>query len=298
MVEVDRLQLIFFWTAVPFLVVGFVGNVLVVRIVHKNRDMHTPTNFLFVNLAVSDVITILLWPFYHFVVGAFICKFVVLIEISIVASSITVTVLAVERYHALLRPFRTGLRLSRDNIGKAIAFIWIASAITCIPEFFLKEWSDTHETCVGPWTIHKNQATKIYMITNVTLTFILLVVALYCYGSLIRALFFTNTVFSETVADRSLERQRLAVTCILASAAFFIAYTPTMIFYTFVSPTNKDEEFNHYPLLSGGVDFVFTCSMCFNPILYAFRGRVFKEKIKRIVLCRDQTPTNELGQGS
>ena len=39
----------------------------------------------------------------------------VLTNIAIMASSITLSVLAAERYHALLKPFRTGLRLTEDN---------------------------------------------------------------------------------------------------------------------------------------------------------------------------------------
>jgi len=107
MVKADSLEYILLWTAIPFLVVGFIGNVLVIRIVHKTRDMHTPTNYLLANMAVSDVITILLWPLYFFEVGNFVCKSLVLCEISITISSITLTLLAVERYHALLKPLRT-----------------------------------------------------------------------------------------------------------------------------------------------------------------------------------------------
>ena len=44
-----------------------------------------------------------------------------------IVSSITVTVLTVERYNALLKPLRTGLRLSEDSIKKAIALIWVTT---------------------------------------------------------------------------------------------------------------------------------------------------------------------------
>ena len=39
-----------------FFAIGFIGNVLVIRIVHKTRQIHTPTNYLLANIAVSDVI--------------------------------------------------------------------------------------------------------------------------------------------------------------------------------------------------------------------------------------------------
>ena len=147
MVEADSLELVLYWATIPFYVIGFIGNVLVIRIVHKTREMHTPANYLLANIAVSDVITISLWPMYFFGSGVLVCKFVVLIEISIIVSSTSLTVLAVERYHALLKPFRTGLQLREDNIKQAIAFIWIASVILCFPEFILKEWSETHSAC-------------------------------------------------------------------------------------------------------------------------------------------------------
>ena len=78
---------ILFWSGIPFSVTGFVGNVLVIRIVHKTREVHTTTNFLLANLAVSDVITILVGPLFHFAhlveylsdgFGRFACKFTVL----------------------------------------------------------------------------------------------------------------------------------------------------------------------------------------------------------------------------
>ena len=123
MVEADSLEIILFWTTIPFLTIGLIGNVLVIRIVHKTRDMHTPTNYLLANMAVSDVITILMWPLYFFGVGKFVCKFLGLVEISIMVSSTTLTVLAVERYHAILKPFRTGLRLREENSKLGIACI-------------------------------------------------------------------------------------------------------------------------------------------------------------------------------
>ena len=59
--------------------------------------MHTPTNFLLENMAISDVITILMWPLYGFGVGKFVCEFLALVEISIMLYFFTLTVPAVER---------------------------------------------------------------------------------------------------------------------------------------------------------------------------------------------------------
>lgn len=60
----NELENIFFLSTIPIFLVGFIGNVLVIRIVHKKRTMHTKTNYLLVNLALSDIITIFMAPLF------------------------------------------------------------------------------------------------------------------------------------------------------------------------------------------------------------------------------------------
>ena len=201
--EGEDLEYKLYYSSIPFLVIGFIGNMLLIRIVHKTREMHTPTNFLLASMAASDIITILLWSLYFFEFAKFVCKFVVLIEISIKVSSITLTLLAIERYNAILTPFRAGLWLTQDKIKYTICFIWFSSLVICFPEFFLKEWSETEETCIGPWTFYMSQASKIYVMANVTILCIEIVTIFYCYGCLIRELYFSNRVFPQTERDAS-----------------------------------------------------------------------------------------------
>ena len=137
------------WSSIPVCIFGFIGNVLVIQIVYKSRVMHTPTNFLLVNMAVSDVIAILLFLIHdlttyllHEHIGENLlniaCKSIAIITTSAMVSSITLVVLSVERYNALLKPFNNGLRLNEDNVKKAIIFIWITSALLSLPIFSLK----------------------------------------------------------------------------------------------------------------------------------------------------------------
>ena len=152
MIDTSSVGFILALAEIPFFIAGLIGNVLVIRIVHKTPDMHTTTNYLLANLALSDVIAILLvWPLMLILSSGYekiSCKFSFVCTLPVLVSSFTLTVLAVERYHALLKPFRTGLRLKEDNIKQAIAVIWISSVAICLPGFFSIEWSVMYSSCI------------------------------------------------------------------------------------------------------------------------------------------------------
>ena len=308
MVDTASLESVLLFMTIPFYIIGFIGNVLVIRIVHKTREMHTTTNYLLANLAVSDAITILLAPLYFFSYilgyishgfGEFSCKMLVLTFISISASSFTLTLLAVERYHALLKPFRTELRLKDDNVKQTIALTWISGLLLCFPIFFLQEWSETHSTCIGPLSLHMNHlGSKVYVIIfcvlNTCIPFALFV---YCYGSLIKGLYFTKTICAaDTQEDRCSERKKLVVTFILATTGFFLGFGPIQTFFMVIAldvndTTGSTLHSNLYTVFC----FVFDCSLCLNPILYAFRSRNFQDGFKRIIFCRrEPTQQNEV----
>ena len=132
--------------SIPFCIFGLIGNTMVVRVVHKTREIHTTTNFLLANLAVSDVIAILMFPMNFGTLGGFgpsvqsftkfSCKGVIVGTIAIASSASTLSLIAVERYHAILKPFSSNLRLNEENIKKAIALIWTSS--TVFQDFSLK----------------------------------------------------------------------------------------------------------------------------------------------------------------
>ena len=167
--------------------------------------MHTTTNYLLANLAVSDAIAIFTTPIYFAYSGGigpsleniskFSCKFVVIGDIAIASSASTLTVIAVESYHAILKPFSSNLRLNEENVIKAVVLICISSTVLGCPGFFLSEWNPKNCSCGGPWALKPSLARKIYMIVNfIFTTYIPIVVFLFCYGSLIKGLYFSNDI--------------------------------------------------------------------------------------------------------
>ena len=152
MAEYSSAGFILSMVSIPFFIIGFLGNVLVIRIVHKTREMHSVTNYVLANLAVSDVLTIfsqLPSMLLHDFLPNFDCTLIRLRSFLVPVSSFTLMVLAIERYHALLKPFRTVLRLKQENMKRAIAIIWISSVLTSLPKAIM-EWkfSVSFDSCL------------------------------------------------------------------------------------------------------------------------------------------------------
>ena len=286
---------------IPLYIFGLTGNKLVIRIVYKTREMHTTTNYLLANLAVSDAITIFTIPMIYFAYGEdfgkfsanfgkFSCKFGVIGDIAAVSSTSTLTVIAVERYHAILKPFNSNLRLNERSIKKAIVFIWIISILVGFPGFFLSEWNNKKTYCDGLWGLELNLTRRIYLITYlIFIMYIPIVVFLFCYGSLIKGLYFSNDICPESINEDISEKKKLLMTFILATSGFLLGYGPIAGFYTTISLGKKIDP-SLFEEVSSVLFFLFAISLCLNPVLYAFRSSSFKEGFKRIFQpCSSQT---------
>ena len=314
MVETDSLSFVLSCCSIPFYISGLMGNVLVIRIVHKTREMHTPTNYLLASMAVSDVFTIIMIAAHRFAFSQHIldekfahlvCKaspvITTFITIFAIVSSTTLTVLAVERYNTLLKPLRTGLQLSEDNIKKAIALIWVTSVFVSIPNAFSQEFDRINRVrsgCVSQRDSIINLVWKIYLIVFNAIFLIQSVVMVFCYGSLIRDLYFTNTVCPEnetTDGERSSEKKKLVITFLLATVGFLIGYVPCVAFHIVVAfQTNANIDINLYSHLQNAFRLMFSCSLCLNPLVYAFRSAHFREGFKRVLTtCWKPTPQDD-----
>ena len=291
----DMYVLGFALASIPLCIFGLIGNTMVIRIVHKTREMHTTTNYLLANLALSDVIAILMFPMNFGTLDGFgpsvqsftkfSCKCVTVGTIAVASSASTLTLIAVERYHAILKPFSSNLRLNEENIKKAIALIWALSAVVGFPGFFLNVWNNDKAACDGPWGSKPNLASKIYIIVNLLFTtYIPIVVFLFCYGSLIKGLYFSAEICAESTSKDISEKKKLLITFILATSGFLLGYGSIAVFQTLIFFGKKMDL---SPLKVNAVlVFLFAISLSLNPVLYAFRSSTFKEGFKRIFLPR------------
>ncbi|XP_020627899.1 substance-K receptor-like [Orbicella faveolata] len=114
------------------MIVALVGNTLLIYIVWKKPETRNLTSFLFVNMAVADLLVALfqmpinITHFYISGVSDLFCRFEYYAHfVSMIASIFSLTVMAFDRYFAVVHPFRRSIWFRKPKIIMPI--IWISS---------------------------------------------------------------------------------------------------------------------------------------------------------------------------
>ncbi|KAL8187273.1 UNVERIFIED_CONTAM: hypothetical protein K2H54_042456 [Gekko kuhli] len=138
---VQRLKLLIILMYTGVVVVGMVGNCLLVHVILCVKKMHNVTNFLIGNLALSDVAMcatcVPLTLAYIFeprgwIFGSSMCYFVYFMQpVTVYVSIFTLATIAVDRYIVIVHPLRR--RVSLQLSAYMILFIWILSCCLALP---------------------------------------------------------------------------------------------------------------------------------------------------------------------
>ncbi|XP_055626107.1 neuropeptide Y receptor type 2-like [Toxorhynchites rutilus septentrionalis] len=143
---------------VPIVVFGVVGNLALLEVIVVNRSLRTPTHLLIANLALVDVITLLLCPpmfllhdFYqNYVLGPVGCKLEGLIEGGLLITSIlTLCVISYDRLAAIVLPSKA--RLKERSVTISIVLCWCLGFAAALPLAIYRNhkeriWRDFSET--------------------------------------------------------------------------------------------------------------------------------------------------------
>lgn len=150
------------------------GNVMVVRVVHKNRRMRTITNYLIINMALADLLTTvfnmlptLYWIFRGLDVwavggwiGETLCKLLNFAQsVSITVSVFTLCAIAFDRFFAIFRPLKRVItfRVAKGIIGAS----WMSSIVVAGPQLYVLTTAGEkgRAQCVEHWGAPFDEAT-------------------------------------------------------------------------------------------------------------------------------------------
>ena len=149
---------VFFTTALAVVnLAAVIGNIFVVVTVFKTPSLRTSTNYYYVNMAISDFISsIITWPLYltdeivtsrgSLIQGPLAttgCKVGVFVRnLSHSVSVLSLVLIAVDRYIAIVFPLKATLLITKKIRGAFLLSTWLISIGYCFPTFHFSRVED------------------------------------------------------------------------------------------------------------------------------------------------------------
>ncbi|XP_010632263.1 G-protein coupled receptor 161 isoform X2 [Fukomys damarensis] len=139
------------------------GNLVIVVTLYKKSYLLTLSNKFVFSLTLSNfLLSVLVLPFVvtssirrEWIFGVVWCNFSALLYLLISsASMLTLGVIAIDRYYAVLYPMVYPMKITGNRAVMALVYIWLHSLIGCLPPLFgwpSVEFDDFKWMCVAAW---------------------------------------------------------------------------------------------------------------------------------------------------
>uniref|UniRef100_A0A3B3SKD3 G-protein coupled receptors family 1 profile domain-containing protein n=1 Tax=Paramormyrops kingsleyae TaxID=1676925 RepID=A0A3B3SKD3_9TELE len=288
-----------FFTLIMLL--GLLGNSLVIYVVSKHRQMRTATNFYIANLALTDILflvccvpfTAALYPLPSWIFGSFMCKFVAFLQqVTVQATCITLTAMSGDRCYATVCPLKS-LRHRTPRVAMAVSTcIWIGSFIVSTPIFMYQKveegyWYGPRHYCTEKFP--SKSLEKAFILYQFIAVYLLPVFTIsFCYALILKRVgqpavepvdnnSLVHLVSERTVAIRS-KVSRMVVVIVLL---FTVCWGPIQLFILFQSfYPNYKPNYATYKIKTWANCMSYANSSI-NPIVYGFMGAGFRKSFKK-----------------
>lgn len=286
-----------FITITIIIIIGLVGNSFVITIVAMINSMKTTTNYLLVNVAIADFLT-LLFSAIHMILfrtvffgNSFLCKIIApntVSNVALLATSFTLTVLAIERYNALVKPMLISRRLTQENVIYVIMVIWVISIAMNLPFLIHMDYDPVIQNC-SPGAHH-----KVLLISNGGIVFAMMIIPFVIialsYSQIISGLYFRNTIFSSNQAvnpglsrDDLVAKRKLVKLLVTITIVFFIAFVPYGVLQILrygLTAASQHMNITIIQNLSEVMVYLIPIHSSINPFLYALQSNNYRQGFK------------------
>jgi hypothetical protein len=274
---------------------GVFGNVFVICTVCKETKLHTPFNYLVINLAVSDLCVFVFsvpivvfsecfsWP-----MGELACRFSRPLFLVFTGVSVcTMITMSYERYRAVVKPLAP--KLKRKLAVWIIGLIWILSyPIFGLPRFFVfgltTEKGILQCDPVGKNFIYR-MATKILRIICVLI--VPSIVVSWAYIRVMRQFKRDLAVIRDACASqemarsrakRNIKTMRLLITIILVFVVCFLPFNMT----TSLNAIPSYDQWYYNETVESLSRMLQVAHSCFNPIILCLLSADFRKALKKL----------------
>ncbi|KAF5902237.1 neuropeptide Y receptor type 1-like [Clarias magur] len=288
---------------------GVTGNLALIVLIWRQRELSNATSVLIANLSASDLLMALVClPFTfaytlmdHWAFGAAMCKINSLAQCTSVSVSIfSLVLIAVERHQLIVRP--RGWRPSALHACLGVALSWGLALLTAMPFLLfsittdaplqqlpaiLREHYRGKVVCMEQWPSRQFKLT--YTTTMLLLQYVAPLAFIFiCYLKIYVRLRQRKSVMERMRENkyRSHETKRINVMLFSIVVAFAICWLPLNVFNAVVD-WNHEVTMNctHNPLFLL-CHLTAMCSICINPIFYGFLNRNFQRDMQSFRLCK------------
>uniref|UniRef100_A0A8C5P8H1 G-protein coupled receptors family 1 profile domain-containing protein n=1 Tax=Leptobrachium leishanense TaxID=445787 RepID=A0A8C5P8H1_9ANUR len=302
------------------MLVGLVGNALVIYVISKHKQMKTVTNFYIANLATTDItflvccvpFTATIYPLPSWIFGDFMCRCVnYLQQVTAQATCITLTAMSVDRCYVTVYPLQSlRHRTPRKVLALSLA-IWIGSFVLSIPFAMYQKLStgywygpQTYCTEAFPTVLHQKALT---LYTFLAVYLLPLITICLCYTYMLKHMSrpvvepIDNNNQIQLLAERSeATRAKISKMVVVIVLLFTVCWGPIQLFILFQAfQSSFEKSYETYKIK------IFAHCMSYsnssvNPIVYAFMGANFRKAFKRTFpfVFKQRVETSSRGAGN
>ncbi|XP_038641465.1 neuropeptide Y receptor Y8b [Scyliorhinus canicula] len=289
--------------------VGVIGNVCLVLVIIRQKEMRNVTNILIANLSCSDIlisticlpVTVIYTMMDRWILGAALCKLTPFVQcMSVTVSILSLVLIALERHQLIINP--TGWKPSVRHAYLATAVSWLVGCFISLPFVsfniltnepyanvsFLLDMFEDHAACIEHWSSERQKLayTTCLLVFQYGLPLLLMLI---CYFRI-----FLRLRRRREMVDRARDGNRRVshsrrINVMLASivAAFGLCWLPLTVFNTIFDWNHEAISICHHNLIFSLCHLTAMLSTCVNPIIYGFLNSNFQKEVKAMLYrCR------------
>ncbi|XP_044537348.1 neuropeptide Y receptor type 1 [Gracilinanus agilis] len=295
------------------ILLGVSGNLALIGIILKQKELRNVTNILIVNLSLSDLlVSFVCLPFTfvytlmdHWIFGEAMCKLNPFVQcVSITVSIFSLVLIALERHQLIVNP--RGWRPTNVHAFLAIALIWFFSVAASLPFVIYQVLTDepfhnvTFPTFKDKYVCFDLFPSNVHRLSYTTILLVLqyfgpLVFILVCYLKIYMRLKKRNDMMDRIRENkhRAQEARRINVMLFSIVVAFAICWMPLTIFNTVFDWNHKLISICHHNLLFLLCHLTAMISTCVNPVFYGFLNKNFQKDLQALFRYCDFRSRNE-----
>lgn len=285
---------------------SLVGNSLVIVTFAFDKHIRSVTNVFIVSLAVADLmVTLTCVPINlgsvfasYWIFGAFACKLVPFVmTFSVACSSLTLCSIALDRYVAIVHPYKLKFLQKTKPAALFLVLIWALSFLCSVPNavFYTvknvtpkcrERYDNEIYACV--WPENKYKLPLELWLTLVVLFIIPLLMMSTTYGIIGYQLWIRKPIGARRNSLKNADMKKSVVKMlVIVMLAFIVCWSPIMILNS-VEKMIQSVDFNTN--VAYYLRLYFQClsmaSCCINPVIYTFMNRKFRIKFVTYLCCR------------